>query len=1490
MSAAVAQTGITCTASVANQPTLRQEGATEAAGDILINCTGTLIGAQTGPQTIALYVSGAAITSRQLYTGATPSSIPTEAALLVNDCTTNSGTSSSGASCSPSGTFTGGNPTQGFLQNGALEWTGFTLPTTGAPFQLRLTNIRVNANALAAGAFVTGTVLATFGIQNQQNLVLGDIQSSLSVSVSQPIGSNQQCGQQTIGTVNLTVKELINTAFKSPAANTSGSNSNTIPGQWYQLGVNNESQTVFTPPSNWTNQLGGVLPGQADAGTRIRVNVSNIPGGASVSLPVNVNTANGSLAATSSGDLGPFSQVGSAISLTSSGSVTYEVRAQSGSSIDSFTIPISVSGAGTTGAGTMLVSATYAATTAESTAAIPRFADTSVLTPSFNFLSCLPATHLSFNTQPVGGIANAVLAPVTVSALDVFGNVTATNPSITLTSTPSAINVSANGVAGVATFNTLVSSSPGTYTLTASSVGLAPITSNPIVIKGPTTTTLSLSAGSARYGQSVTLTASVTPLAGTGIITFYDGTTILGTAPLSAGQAQFTTTLLASGTRMLQARYGGNPTYSRSTSISIPVNINAVAANILQPAVNYSVGTGPAAVAVADLNRDGIADLIVADNPAGNITVRLGNGAGTFRTPAFYGVGNQPVAIATGDFNADGQTDVAVANSQDGTVSILIGKGDGTFQTATSFAAGPDPMSLAVADFNGDGIADIVVANFITGGGLNYTTNVGIFLGNGDGTFQSPINYAAGDSPNSLAVGDFNSDGIPDIAVANLNNNNVTVFLGNGDGTMQLVGNYSVSASGSVGPVSIVVADLNGDGSPDLATANLNGNNISVLLGNGNGTFGLPATYSAGTNPYSIAAGDFNGDGKVDLAVANVSNATVSVFLGNGNGTFQTAVNYPASASPESVAVGDFNGDGRTDLAVANYSNSTVSVLLGANASWFTISGRITLSGAGLAGVSVALSGSQTASTTTDSSGNYSFSGLLPGGPYTVTPSAAGFSFAPSNQAFANLANNQTANFTAAPTGNNLVVSGQVAVSGTALGGVTINVTGSQTTSTTTDSSGAYTLVLAKNGTHTLSAALTGYSFSPPVTFSNLTTNQTANFTGIAIAGLEFYPVTPCRLVDTRVSSFQAGFGPPSLVGGATRTFNIPSNTVCGIPSNAAAYSFNVTVVTKGYLGYLSIWPAGQPIPNVSTLNSYSTNSTAVANAAIVPAGAGGAINVYVTDATDLVLDIDGYFAPPATNGLEFYPVTPCRLVDTRVSSFPSGFGPPTFAAGATRTFTIPNNTVCAIPSTAAAYSLNVTAVPQKTLGFLSIWPAGKPLPNVSTLNVYTQGTVVANAAVVPAGTIGAINAYVTDATDLVIDINGYFAPPGTNGLNFYPVIPCRVADTRTAAGFGGPFGPSTMGAGTQRSFPVPSSSCGIPSNAGAYSFNFTAVPQAPQLGIFITWPTGQPQPNVSTMNSYNGSVVANAAVVPAGTGGAISVYVTDKSDVLFDVNGYFAP
>jgi hypothetical protein len=383
-----------------------------------------------------------------------------------------------------------------------------------------------------------------------------------------------------------------------------------------------------------------------------------------------------------------------------------------------------------------------------------------------------------------------------------------------------------------------------------------------------------------------------------------------------------------------------------------------------------------------------------------------------------------------------------------------------------------------------------------------------------------------------------------------------------------------------------------------------------------------------------------------------------------------------------------------------------------------------------------------------------------------------------------------------------------------------------------------------------------------------------------APSSLEFLTATPCRIMDTRNPN--GPLGGPFITGGTSRTTPIPSSG-CGIPAGAVAYSLNITVVPRtGTLGYLTVWPTGVPQPLVSTLNSL--NGLVLANAAIVPAGTSGSINAYATDDTDLVVDINGYFVPPATGTLQFYPLAPCRILDTRN---PDGiFGGPSLTGGTGRSFPIPSSS-CGVPGGAAAYSFNVTVVPQDELGYLTTWPTGQAQPVVSTLNSL-NGAILANAAIVPAGTAGAASFYATDTTDLIVDINGYFAAPASGGLNFYTVTPCRVVDTRNA---NGPFGGPVMNAGTTRAFPLTDGPCGLPSSSAvqAYSLNMTVVPQGP-LGYLTTWPAGGTQPVVSTLNALEGQVVANAALVPAGSSGSISVFVTDATQVIIDTNGYFGP
>ena len=381
-------------------------------------------------------------------------------------------------------------------------------------------------------------------------------------------------------------------------------------------------------------------------------------------------------------------------------------------------------------------------------------------------------------------------------------------------------------------------------------------------------------------------------------------------------------------------------------------------------------------------------------------------------------------------------------------------------------------------------------------------------------------------------------------------------------------------------------------------------------------------------------------------------------------------------------------------------------------------------------------------------------------------------------------------------------------------------------------------------------------------------------------SALQFLTVAPCRVMDTRNPNGQ--LGGPFIGAGTPRAIPVLSSA-CGIPANAAAYSLNFTVVPRtGSLSYLSVWSAGQAQPLVSTLNS--PNGSILANAAIVPAGTSGAIEAYASNDTDLVVDINGYFIPPAANTLQFHPLTPCRVLDTRN---PTGnFGGPSIASNSSRSFPI-QASPCGVPASATAYALNVTVVPQGELEYLTAWPTGQTQPYVSTLNSF-GGTILANAAIVAAGAGGAVSFYASNTTNLVVDINGYFAPPVAGGLNFYPAAPCRLVDTRTASG---PLGGPTMSAGTTRAFPLSQGSCGLPGYpmAQAYSLNITVVPQG-VLSYLTTWQGGAAQPGVSTLNALTAQIVANAAIVPAGANGSIEVYVTNTTGVVIDTNGYFGP
>ncbi len=444
-------------------------------------------------------------------------------------------------------------------------------------------------------------------------------------------------------------------------------------------------------------------------------------------------------------------------------------------------------------------------------------------------------------------------------------------------------------------------------------------------------------------------------------------------------------------------------------------------------ATNFSVGINPRSVTVGDFNGDGKSDLAVANANSSNVSVLLGTGTGSFGAATNFTVGNGPISVRVGDFNGDGKSDLATTNGSGYNVSVILNTtpkitiapgtnpveggtvgtfiisldtpaptggtvvnfnttgstatiladysltagtnitavtantftiaagattatlnvvalsdavndpnetvkvnltsgGDyilgynpsASFTPPTNFAAGSSPISVTVGDFNGDGKSDLAVAN-------RGSNNVSVLLGTGTGSFGAATNFSVGNAPSSVTVGDFNGDGKSDLAVANRYGNNVSVLLGTGTGSFGTATNFSVG----IFPVSVTVGDFNGDGKSDLATANGSSNNVSVRLGTGAGSFGTATNFSVGTGPASVTVGDFNGDGKSDLAVANANSSNVSVLLGTGTGSFGPATNFTVGSFPYSVTVGDFNGDGKSDLAVANAGSSNVSVLLG---------------------------------------------------------------------------------------------------------------------------------------------------------------------------------------------------------------------------------------------------------------------------------------------------------------------------------------------------------------------------------------------------------------------------------------------------------------------------------------------------------------------------------------------------------------------------------
>lgn len=407
---------------------------------------------------------------------------------------------------------------------------------------------------------------------------------------------------------------------------------------------------------------------------------------------------------------------------------------------------------------------------------------------------------------------------------------------------------------------------------------------------------------------------------------------VLGLQPLqasSASQVFFTPPLIApnfNASAVVTADFNGDgiPDLAMASRSGISIALGK-GDGTFKPRVTYASGGAPLFLVVADLNGDGHLDLIAA-NVFRTISVLLGKGDGTFEAQTSYRVVEGPTSIAVGDFNGDGKPDLLVASSDINSsgLSLLLNNGDGTFGKAKEFDSNLSPTSVVAGDFNHDGKLDAATIN---------SNGVSVLLGNGDGTFQTPVTYSTGLDSQGLAAGDLNGDGNLDLVVANFGNlatpGSVSVLLGNGDGSFQASVNYNLA----IGAFHVVLNDVNHDGKLDVLAG---GYGIAILKGNGDGTFAAPDYYATeadasgpGSAPAIIAAADFNGDGNLDLAVGN-GPAGVTFLRGNRDGTFQANRSFAVLSSVGleggsfTLAAGDFNNDGKLDLVTAS-----VGVILG---------------------------------------------------------------------------------------------------------------------------------------------------------------------------------------------------------------------------------------------------------------------------------------------------------------------------------------------------------------------------------------------------------------------------------------------------------------------------------------------------------------------------------------------------------------------------------
>jgi hypothetical protein len=930
---------------------------------------------------------------------------------------------------------------------------------------------------------------------------------------------------------------------------------------------------------------------------------------------------------------------------------------------------------------------------------------------------------------------------------------------------------------------------------------------------------------------------------------------------------------------------------------------------LASPAPTYAVGKSPAAVVIRDFNGDGILDIVTANSGDNTISLLLGNGDGTFKAATSIAVGISPVTIAAGDFNGDGNWDLAVGNqgspannsNTGASIQILLGDGHGGFTTKATYAvaAYAAPAEVVTGDFNKDGKLDLYFAT----AAWNSSQGHLLMLGNGDGTFQVPTN-AFGCAGFGLSVGDFNGDGIPEVASTEFAPSDVCVAI------------YSPSAATwsrtrvvvRAYPASTAIADFNGDGKPDLVVGSNtlpsgSYNTASVTLGNGDLTFGASSTYTVATpnvpNSFPqgdpaprVTTGDFSSDGKPDIAMANPGSNSVSILVNRGDGTFAGSSTYPVGSVPVAIAQADLDRNGKADLVTADSGSNTVSVLLNPSATVGMQPTAVSFADQ-LVGTASAI---QTVTVTNFGTTSVTFTGAAFGGAspssFSITTDrctshtvlvggtcSIDVAFAPPARIWRGIASLNVTD-TAGGSPQSILLSG----TGDDLPGPPTNVTASFQL----DPGGSYMVVVRwgdpvdNGGAPIQSFAVTssppGLS-APSVTSGYDVTTFTSNFT---LGTTYTFTVTATNVVGT---------GPPSAA----------SNPVT--PLEPPGAPLNVGAVPDDGAAFVTWSPPGADGGSAVTSYDVTSWTGGVKGSTLTVTGAPPATNLFVTGLTN---GTAYYFTVNATNvagtgkpsqpsntvtpiqGGNFHPLSPARVLDTR-----DGIG-----AAIAR---LPNQGVLHvqitgrgnIPSSGvSAVVMNVTVTNPTAAGFLTVYPTGLTRPTASNLN-FVAGQTVPNLVEVAVGDRGALDVYAQFATtsgsaDVIFDVAGWVGD-ATNSMTkdglYNPLTPARILDTRS--GMGAPKAP--LGPNQFLTLQVTGAGLVPPSGVSAVILNVTVTgPTAP--GYLTVYPADAPsRPTASNLNFVAGQTAPNRVIVKLSALGQVRIYNPAGSvQVIADVGGWF--